>query len=492
MTVNNDGTASCSVLEGIAFQNGAGIDNQPAGSFTFLTNAYFSTDGTATFFQNDGRLTVAEPSGGFAEIAPAFTQTATGSITLQSGGFETVGNVSISGPITAAAGTIFNSQGPITSFDGSSTLTSAGTVQLESLTTTEDGAYDVSGSTQVLYGTAAFNAPITNLGTDLKVDRFATFDVVTNQSFTLTSLEVNQGTLHGAGSGNLTVTASMTWNGGTISGFAALNITNQATLSLGAGSGIFPDDTLDGVTVNNDGTASCSVLEGIAFQNGAGIDNQPAGSFTFLTNAYFSTDGTATFFQNDGRLTVAEPSGGFAEIAPAFTQTATGSITLQSGGFETVGNVSISGPITAAAGTIFNSQGPITSFDGSSTLTSAGTVQLESLTTTEDGAYDVSGSTQVLYGTAAFNAPITNLGTDLKVDRFATFDVVTNQSFTLTSLEVNQGTLHGAGSGNLTVTASMTWNGGTISGFAALNITNQATLSLAPAPASSPTIHLTA
>ncbi len=121
--------------------------------------------------------------------------------------------------------------------------------------------------------------------------------------------------------GDLTVSGPMAWTGGTIAGGGTLSA--QGGLALGS-SGDEVTETLDGVALDNAGAASFSGSEGMALQGGAGIDNQPGGRFTFLTTAYFSSDATATYFKNEGSLTVAEPAGDYAEIAPAFTQTGTG------------------------------------------------------------------------------------------------------------------------------------------------------------------------
>ena len=58
-------------------------------------------------------------------------------------------------------------------------------------------------------------------------------DITTAQSFSFASVEILNGTLSGAGSVNVTITASMSWDQGTISGLGTLTIASGATLSLG-------------------------------------------------------------------------------------------------------------------------------------------------------------------------------------------------------------------------------------------------------------------
>ncbi len=101
---------------------------------------------------------------------------------------------------------------------------------------------------------------------------------------------------------------------------------------------------------------------------------------------------------------------------------------------------------------------------------------------TEDGSYDVSGSTELndpeADVTFEADATIADLGSDLRISGGATLDIQTHQSFSFTSLGISQGTLTGAASDNLTVTGSMTWVGGTISGFGTLSIAGGAALAL--------------
>ena len=295
-------------------------------------------------------------------------------------------------------------------------------------------------------------------------------------------MEIFGGTLSGANSVNVTVTGSMSWDRGTISGLGTLTIASGATLSLGGGQGDI--ETLGGATLNNAGTATLtSVLfsDGITLEDGAGIDNQPGGSFTFLDaseGAYIYSDSSPTFFTNQGSLIFAETVGGQTFIQTAsFTETTTGSTVVDGGSLELDGSATISGSITAAAGTTLTLAGPSTSFDASSSLTSAGFVVLEN-TTTVAGAYDVAGTTLADSSSGiTFTAPITDLGAYLEVGD-ATLDITTNQSFSFTYLDVGEGRLSGGG-GNLTVTGSMVWNGAaTISGFGTLTIASGAVLHL--------------
>ncbi len=482
-TLYNAGMATLTSVyypDGIALQDGAGIDNGPGGSFTLLDayeGAYIDSDNSPTFFANAGSLILA----GETDIqAATFTETSTGSTVLESGSLEIAGSASICGSVSAALGTTVTFDGPSTSFGASSSLTSAGTVVFLYSTTTVGGAYDVSGVTIAYDADVNFTEPITDLGAGLEVVN-GTLDITTNQSFRFTDLSVS-GIVNGGG-GDLTVTGSMTWNYGAISGFGTLSIPGQATLALGT-STTNGTETLSGVTLNNAGATTLSSNAaysgfGLTLESNAVVDNEPGASFTFLTGATISSDGTATAFINSGNVIQATPAGAPSSffgsfIQTDFTQTGTGSIAVSGGSLELDGVSTLSGSSTAALGSMLAFAGPSTNLEASSSVTGAGTLLLENSVSIA-GAYDVTGTT-VAYSSngVTFTAPIADLGAYLDIDA-ASVDITTNQSLSLSYL--NAGPLSGGG-GNLTITGSMYWGGGTISGFGTVTIAPGATLDL--------------
>ncbi len=509
-TLNNHGSATWDLGtiyapdNNITLSNGAVINNLAGATFTTASalpwgGAIIAGDSSAVAFNNAGTFVCAGPTGeGGTNIGVPFTQTSSGATAVQAGGLSFTGEITIAGSMTVAAGTglaivgggtvsgsicgaagsIIQFNGPSTTLDTLSSLTCSGTVYIGGPVIVA-GTYDVSGSTQVDSGILTFTAPIADLGADLDVDR-GSVDITTAQSLSFTSVEIYDGTLSGAGSGDVTVTGSMSWDLGTISGLGTLTIASGATLDLGGLQ--LSLETLDDTTLDNAGTATLTTVyypDGIALKDGAGIDNGPGGSFTFLDayeGAYIFSDSSPTFFTNEGSLILA----GETDIqAATFTETATGSTALASSSLEIDGSASICGSVTAALGTTIIFEGPSTSFGASSSLTSAGIVLMEN-TITVAGAYDVTGTTYA-YSTPSngvtFTAPIADLGTDLILDR-ALLEITTNQSFSFTDLDVYGSTLSGGG-GNLTVTGSMTWdNHGTISGFGTLTIASQASLAM--------------
>ncbi len=477
-TLNNPGAATWDLgyasSGSITLSSGATINNLDGATFAIVGNfggqAIVAGDSSAVAFNNAG--TVLYEAGsyyGTTHIQVSFTQATTGTTELDEGSLELDGNATISGSITAVTGTTLTFAGPSNSFDASSSLTSAGTVVLEDTPTMAmAGAYDVTGLT-VLYSTdTTFSGPITDLGTDLVVTE-ATLDIASDQSFTVSDLDMS-GSLIGGG-GDLTITNSMDWvDFATISGFGTLTIASGASLSLN-------DGILNGVTLDNAGAATLVSYNSnwLTLENGAELVNEPGASFTIPLGDQIKSDDTATAFLNEGTLTQIGPTSDQTFIqAASFIQTGTGATVLDDGTLEFDGNATIDGSIAAAAGTTLTFAGPSNSFDASSSLTSAGVVVLEN-TTTVAAAYDVTGTTVVYSSNTTFTAPIADLGTDLEVVD-ATLDIATDQSFTFNDLYGYGDVLTGGG-GDLTVTGSMFWRG-RISGFGTLTITSSAALSL--------------
>ena len=523
-TLNNYGAATWdqSAIFGpesiVTLSSGAAINNLAGATLTTVGDLgnpnggpggeIIAGDSSAVAFSNAGTFLCQQGSeGGATSIAVPFTQTSTGATVVQGqlaalslDGESTIagsmtaafgaqlifqGGGTVGGSLSGATGSLIDFYGSSYALDATSSVTSTGTVYFQQIAAvTVSGTYDVSGSTLVSGGTLIVTAPIADMGADLNINR-GTVDITTAQSFSFASVEILNGTLSGAGSVNVTITASMSWDQGTISGLGTLTIASGATLSLGGPQRSI--ERLDGTTLDNAGTANLTSVfytDGMMLEDGAGIDNEPGGSFTFLGNshpsggAYIYSDSSPTFFTNEGSLIRAGTGSGQTFIQTAsFTETSTGSTVLSGGSLEFDGNAMFSGSITAATGTTLTFAGPSTRFDSSSSLTSTGFVVLEN-TTTVAGAYDVAGTTLANSSSGiTFTAPITDLGAYLEVAD-ATLNITTNQSFSFTYLDVGEGRLSGGG-GNLTVTGSMVWNGAAaISGFGTLTIASGAVLHL--------------
>ena len=231
---------------------------------------------------------------------------------------------------------------------------------------------------------------------------------------------------------------------------------------------------------------------GLSLDSGASVDNQSTGSFTFQSDASIISDGT-TAFTNEGALTVS--SGVTAAfIQPVFTQSSTGStmvegghVCLQRRGYDQRsdhggdGN----GPRTRRVSPLWRM-----SLIPRQVLAEPGPWLWLATVMTEDGIYDLEGETQTTGGsTLTFNsdATITDLGSDLEIYYGSTVNIASGQSFSIASVLFSDGggTLNGGG-GSLTVTGSMTWGGGTVSGFSTLAIAAGASLTLGDRAAPTP------
>jgi hypothetical protein len=327
------------------------------------------------------------------------------------------------------------------------------------------------------------DATITDLGTNLSIYYpTSTITVANSQAFSFVAMHI-EGVLSGGG-GNLTVTGSMTWQGGTISGFRTLSIASEAALDLGDPSNS-ESETVVGATLENAGTATLSsagkpLSSGLVLESGAVLDNQPGATLMLMPNASIFGDGTTRLI-NEGALAVSPQVTGFALIQSAFSQTTTGSTTIDGGHVLLQGGGSIGGSITLAMGTVLEFDSPLAyELDSSSTISGAGLLAAVGTVVTEDGTYNFAGETQVTQGgTLTFNsdATITDLGTNLSIYYpTSTITVASSQAFSFVAMHI-EGVLSGGG-GDLNVTGSITWQGGMLDGFRTLRITASASLTL--------------
>ncbi len=407
------------------------------------------------------------------------------SLQVLAGNLYLAGGGTVSGLVSVMAGSKIEFDGPSFSLTNSSTITGAGEVGFNGAgeTVTVAGTYDVTGGTQALGSTVSFTAPITHLGSDLYL--FQAEINLTGQSFSLATLEVYSSTLNGAGGASLAVTGTMNCFNDTVTGFGAVVIPSGAVLNLGQSGSTFIE-TLVGATLENAGTVNVignsspgyANAQGLSLQSGASVANQSGGSFTFQVNATIFSDGSATSFSNAGSLTQPAGVSGNTNIDTAFTQSATGSTSVQAGMLVLAGGGTVSGLVSVMAGSKIEFDGPSFSLTNSSTITGAGEVGFNSAgeTVTVAGTYDVTGGTQALGSTVSFTAPITHLGSDLYL--FQAEINLTGQSFSLATLEVYSSTLNGAGGASLAVTGTMNCFNDTVTGFGAVVIPSGAVLNL--------------
>ncbi len=513
MAPNNAGTTE--VLDGVALENagtttlggyygqyglelesGAFVDNHANASFTITGSTFINGDGAAgEVFTNAGSFVVDPIDNGNSTVNVPFTQTATGTTEVQAGALTLAAGGTISNTVTVDAGTTFylaTNVGPITyELDNTSTLSGAGTVAIQNVPmVTMDGTYDITGGTELYNSTVTFDADatLTDLGSDLNLQG-STLTIASGQPLSFASVEITGSDVTGGGGETLTVTGSMNWYGGTLSGFAALVIPQAASLAM-APNNSGTTEVLDGVTLENAGTTTLGGYYGqygLGLESGAFVDNEAGASFMITGSTFINGDGGAgEIFSNAGSLVVDPFDNNYSTINVPFTQTTTGTIEVQAGGLVLGAGGTISNTVTVDAGTTFylaTNVGPITyELDNTSTVDGAGTVAFQNLPmVTMDGTYDITGGTELYNSTVTFDADatLTDLGSDLNLQG-STLTIASGQPLSFATLEITGSDVTGGGGGTLTVTGSMSWYGGTLSGFAALIVPQAASLAMAP------------
>ncbi len=385
---------------------GATFSNQ--GDFIILGDVSFLTGGGAIpTFVNQGTLT---KTGGLgpAIFASAFDNS--GTVNVNSGQMEFTGGGTSSGTLNVVANAGVEFGGGMHVYDGSSSISGAGTVIFSGGSVDIGGGYTVTGPTQINGGTANFNV-----------------------ATSIPSLDLSAGALGGTGA--IAITSDLTWTGGQQIGTGATTIASSASLDI---SGI-EAKTLTR-TLNNDGAATWSEMGDIDdAQSGALINNsgsfsiQPAGSFAFTGN-----------FANAGTIAILS---GEVIFGQSFTQTA-GLTNLSGGnvqfgqtasfnGGELIGDGTISGSISNSGATIrpggSGAAGTLT-LTGDYTQIAGGILDVEIGGSTAGTTYDqlVIGGTATLGGTmtAAFINGFTPTAGDI-------FTVLTSSIRTGTFATVN-------------------------------------------------------
>ncbi len=266
----NTGTITWAGGLWIYFYNGAGIDNQAAGSFLIDTASGTSSLGyggaSAGTFTNAG--TVTKSGAGTTQFNVPFTNRNAVDI---NGGTLILGNSSThTGSFAVAAGQTLQISGNH-SFEAVNVLSGSGSLVVSG-TASFPEAFDTAGAVTIT-GNSTFGA-----GADF---------IDLTLSGTLSS------------SGAVTVSGAFNWTAGTLTGGGSMTISDTAAVGGWV--------TLDDFDLINTGTITWAGGLWIYFYNGAGIDNQAAGSFLIDTASGTSSLGyggaSAGIFTNAGTLT---------------------------------------------------------------------------------------------------------------------------------------------------------------------------------------------
>ena len=258
-------------------------------------------------------------------------------------------------------------------------------------------------------------------------------DLLVNTDLTVPHLAIATGAIDGTG--NLTVTGALDWTGGSMQGTGTTTIPSGAALNITGDAGKLLNRTL-----NNAGTTTWAGAGGVYFGDTAVFNNQAGGTFDLTSDAQFGGNFRGTV--NNAGTFDADPGGGNTTTVAAAVFNNTGTVNINSSSFQVINNGTDSGAVNAAAGAslVFTS----------SLVTNLYTITPAATFTGGAGA------------SLAFVGPFTSVELDA--------------SWTVPDFTLSSGQL--SGTGNLTVTGSANWTGGTITGTGAFNIPAGAKLSI--------------
>lgn len=273
------------------------------------------------------------------------------------------------------------------------------------------------------------------------------------------------------GSGRLTISGTGTWYSGSMSGSGATVVGPGATFTI---ANVAPGLALTGRTFENGGT-TVWLNSGYMNMLNAVITNAPGASFQLGGAVNFGYQGGTPRFDNAGTFLV--PSG----AAVSFFNVAfnnSGTIHLTNGNYLSLGGGGgNSGTISVPAGTTLNLSGGTFTGTAGSSITGAGTFIVSGgANATLAGTLNVSGTNAFNSGTTEITGNYTCVGsTLLDISGGATVSFDGTGSVSPNNVNLN-GYLGGAQ--NLTVSNSMYWYGGGMSGSGLTLIRPGATLTL--------------
>jgi hypothetical protein len=303
------------------------------------------------------------------------------------------------------------------------------------------------------------------------------------------------------GGGTVTVPSGgqFNWTGGTMSGSGTTMIAISGALNLSGSNSKF----LAGWQIANAGTVTVNGAGPLWFSAGATIDNQSTGLFVDQTDVGFGATGGATSsFVNDGTFRKSSSSSGFTEFYRLINFHNTGTVDVQGGTLQLDGPVTNSGIFTIESNAQINVYGTFT-HSGTATLQTGATLRLLG-NGTDTGSFTVnSGATLRFEGTnwvvsGSFNLAATdalvrfiagtvalNAGTSFMGDGL--FYIVGGTVSVNTAISVANAAIAGistlttstlTGSGTFTVTTTLGWTGGTMTGTGTTMIARGAALNM--------------
>ncbi len=372
-----DGTATLSAY--LDFYNSASVSIAATATVDALYGAdMFDDDSSSPTFSNAGDLTVnvgAENS--VLDDGVAFTNSGTVAVSTGTLDLEDPGGTD-SGSFTVASNATLSFGETAVTLSSQSSISGDGTVLFTNhVSATIDGAYTLGsgdGTTSLLDGSVNFDAPVTSLGNELKIN-YSTANLGSN-SLSVESLDLSGGEL--TGTGTLSVSGALDWSGGTMAGTG--ETIAEGTVSISSA-------TLDTRSFTSDATTTLS--GSLSFDNSAGFTSAAAATFNAQPGASLDrSDGSAPTFDNAGSFSAQAGVSTVTDNGVAFTNTGTVDLT--------------SGTLSLSDMTLTNSS--VINQSGSCTLQikSGATLNIAS-----SGTYTWSGGTLQVDGTLASGSAVT-------------------------------------------------------------------------------------
>ena len=314
MTYSGDGTLSV--------QNNAVIDNKAGGLFDIQGDSRITLSGIVAF-TNTGTVQ-RSVSTGSASIEIPFDNNSL--VEVKTGTLKLIKDGNASGNFNVSLGATLEFGGGTHTLDGSSSLSSAGSVTFTGAIVNFSGSYPLTGNTTISGGTVNFDSAVT-IAFSLFTLNSGTVNF--NAAVIIPSVIFNDGTL--SGSGELTVTTALNWSDGTMSGSGKTIIPSSGVMTLSSTNEKF----LSVRTVENSGMVNYTGSGELDMRDAATFTNQAIGLFDMQVDALIEHGfGAAPTFDNQGTF---QKSGGpgtatvgvpFNNSSPVKVQNGTLSFTL--------------------------------------------------------------------------------------------------------------------------------------------------------------------
>jgi hypothetical protein len=477
-TFNNAGTVNWNSTSYLYLTNNAVFNNQSGANYNIQTSSTYAIYGSTGTFNNLSGATFTKSSSGDTGIYNLTAFNNTGTLTLTSAGVLTLspsGTSTHTGPFNVNnANATLTFQGGIHNINTGANITGSGNASFAGGTQHVHSTYNLSGATLVSGGAVDFpsDATLTSLGGALTISG-GSIDLSSGESLSVSSLTMSGGTL--TGDDTITVSTSLNWSGGTMSGFGVTNLAATGTMAA-SGSGT---PTLDTRTFNNAGTVNWNSTGYFYLTNNAVFNNQSGANFNVQSAGTYAIYGSTGTFNNLSGATFTKSSSGNTGIYNLTAFNNTGTLTLTSAGvliLSPSGTSTHTGPFNVNnANATLTFQGGIHNINTGADITGSGSVNFAGGNEYVHSTYNLSGATLVSGGAVDFpsDATLTSLGGALTISG-GSIDLSSGESLSVSFLTMSGGTLTGADT--ITVTTSLNWGSGTMSGAGATNLAASGTM----------------